>query len=103
MRITDHPILGADFAEESVHVIIDGKPCKAKQGEVIAAVMLANGLRIHRHTAKRGEPRGVYCGIGQCTDCVMIVNGVANTRTCCTPVEEGMVIESQYGFGAQRG
>ena len=101
MRIKDHPILGADSGEESVRVTIDGRPFMAKQGEVIAAVMLANGLRVHRHTAKRGEPRGVYCGIGQCTDCAMTVNGVANVRTCVTPVEEGMVIESQYGYGVQ--
>lgn len=98
MRVLQHPILGADSMEESVNVTIDGKCYKAKQGEVIAAVMLANGLRVHRHTAKRGEPRGIYCGIGQCTDCVMTVNGVANVRTCVTLVEEGMVIESQYGF-----
>ena len=103
MRIVDHPILGVDIAAESVNVTIDGNPYKAKQGEVIAAVMLANGLRVHRHTSKRGEPRGIYCGIGQCTDCVMTVNGIANIRTCTTPVEEGMIIERQYGFGVQRG
>ena len=102
MRVTEHPILGADSAEESVHVTIDNKPYEAKRGEVIAAVMLAHGLRVHRHTAKLGEPRGVYCGIGQCTDCVMTVNGVTNVRTCITPVEEGMVIQSQYGFGVKR-
>ena len=103
MRITEHPILGNDLVEETVTVIIDGKPYKAKQGEVIAAVALAHGLRVHRHTAKRGEQRGIYCGIGQCTDCVMTVNGVVNVRTCVTPVEEGMNIESQYGFGVKRG
>ena len=41
------------------------------------------------------NPRGVFCGIGQCTDCVMVVNGQPNTRTCVTKVEEGMVIETQ--------
>ena len=102
MRVREHPILGADSGKESVSVTIDGAPFQAKRGEAVAAVMLANGLRTHRHTAKRGEPRGIYCGIGQCTDCVMIVNGVANTRTCVTPVEEGMTIESQYGFGAKK-
>ncbi|MFA6785534.1 MAG: (2Fe-2S)-binding protein, partial [Sphaerochaeta sp.] len=48
---------------------------------------------------KLGEPRGIYCGIGRCTDCVMKVNGIPNIRTCITPVEEGMVIESQIGVG----
>ena len=101
MRILEHPILGTDDREDLVTIFIDGKAYKAKQGEVIAAVMLANGLRGHRHTSKLSEPRGIYCGIGQCTDCVMIVDGVTNVRTCVTPVAEGMVIESQYGFGAK--
>ena len=44
-----------------------------------------NGIMVHRHTAKLHEPRGIYCGIGQCTDCVMTVNGKPNVRTCITP------------------
>lgn len=103
VRVKEHPILGVDCTEETVNITIDGKCYKAKPGEVIAAAMLANGLRIHRHTARLGEPRGIYCGIGQCTDCVMTVNGAANVRTCITPVEEGMVIESQNGFGVKKG
>lgn len=98
MRIIEHPILG-DGKPETVTITIDGKEYKAIEGEVIAAVMLANGLMIHRYTTKKEKPRGVYCGIGQCTDCVMTVNGVPNVRTCITPVEEGMVVETQKGFG----
>lgn len=102
MRVTNHPILGEDTDLEGVTVYIDGQPCKAKKGEVIAATLLANGFRTHRYTAKRHEPRGIYCGIGQCTDCVMTVNGVPNVRTCITEVEAGMVIETQDGFGRKR-
>ena len=54
------------------------------------------------HTAKNHEPRGIFCGIGQCTDCVMTVNGKPNVRTCITPVEDGMVIETQEGYGKRR-
>lgn len=102
MRVTNHPILGEDTSPEEVTVYIDGRCCKAKKGEVIAATLLANGFRTHRYTAKRHEPRGIYCGIGQCTDCVMTVNGVPNVRTCITEVAEGMVIETQDGFGGKR-
>lgn len=102
MRVIRHPILGEDTSPEEVTVFIDGKPCKAKKGEVIAAAMLANGFLTHRYTAKRHEPRGIYCGIGQCTDCVMTVNGAPNVRTCITEVAQGMVIETQDGFGGKR-
>lgn len=99
MRVTQHPILGPQEAKASITVTVDGKPYLAVPGEVIAAVLMANGVMVHRHTAKRHEPRGVYCGIGQCTDCVMTVNGRPNVRTCITPVEEGMRIETQEGSG----
>ena len=56
---------------------------------------------VYRYTHKKREPRGIFCGIGQCTDCVMKVNGVPNVRTCITPVEEGMIIETQYGLGVE--
>ena len=99
MRVKDHPILGPLEYKRTVKITIDGKPYEAIEGEMIAAVMMANRLMVHRHTAKRGEPRGVYCGIGQCTDCVMTVNGVPNVRTCITPVEDGMRVETQEGHG----
>lgn len=98
-RILEHPILGPLPEEETVEITVDGKPYKARAGEVIAAALMANGIMVHRHTAKRHEPRGIYCGIGQCTDCVMTVNGKPNVRTCITPVEDGMVIETQEGIG----
>ncbi len=55
----------------------------------------------HRYTAKRHEPRGVFCAIGRCTDCVMVVDGKPNVRTRITPLKEGMVVETQYGASAK--
>jgi Uncharacterized anaerobic dehydrogenase len=98
-RVMKHPILGDLAPAREVTVTVDGKKLKAREGEVIAAVLMANGIMTHRHTAKTGEPRGIFCGIGQCTDCVMTVNGVPNVRTCITKVQEGMVIETQEGYG----
>lgn len=101
MKIMEHPILGALPEAEWITLIVDGKELKARKGEMIAAVLMAHGIRVHRYTVKRHEPRGVYCGIGQCTDCVMIVNGVPNIRTCITPVEDRMTVETQHGVGKE--
>ena len=98
-RVLDHPILGPLEDGDTVQIMVDGKKYTARNGEGITAVLMANGIMVHRHTAKLHEPRGIYCGIGQCTDCVMTVNGKPNVRTCITPVEEGMVIETQEGIG----
>jgi len=98
-RITEHPILGPLETVREVAIYVDGEKIIAREGEMIAAALTAKGKRVFRYTGKRHEPRGIYCGIGRCTDCVMIVNGVPNVRTCVTPVEEGMVIETQQGIG----
>jgi predicted molibdopterin-dependent oxidoreductase YjgC len=98
-RIIEHPILGPLKAAEEVSIVVDGDKLTARKGEMIAAALIANGKEIFRYTNERNEPRGLYCGIGRCTDCVMIVNGIPNVRTCVTPVEEGMIIETQQGIG----
>lgn len=100
-RVQNHPILGTAEDTGTVEITVDGKKLTVRRGEMIAAALLANGIRIHRYTSKHHEPRGIYCGIGQCTDCVMTVNGKPNVRTCVTPVEDGMVIETQQGYGKQ--
>lgn len=99
MRVLSHPILGDDDVSQTVKIQVDGKTILAKKGEMIISALLAEGIIVNRYTQKRKEPRGLFCGIGLCTDCVMTVNGKPNVRTCVTPVEEGMVIETQHGLG----
>lgn len=98
-RVRDHPILGKLPERRVVHLTFDGQSIAALEGEPILAALAAHGIRRCRTTAARGEPRWSYCGIGRCTDCVMVVNGVPNVRTCVTPVVEGMRVETQYGRG----
>lgn len=97
LRVKEHVVLGEDEPGKLVEIIVDGKRLQAKEGEQILAALIANGIIINRYTVKRKEPRGLFCGIGQCTDCAMIVDGKPNVRTCITPVREGMVIETQHG------
>lgn len=99
VRVDHHIILGEQKEDKLVTIMVDGKEMQAKEGEMILAALIANGKIINRYTARRNEPRGLFCGIGQCTDCAMVVNGKPNVRTCVTPVKEGMVIETQHGLG----
>lgn len=73
---------------------LDGAPCQAFQGETIAAALLAAGRSAFRRSPQRHEPRGFFCGMGVCFECVVTVNGVPNTPACVTPVEEGMTVET---------
>ncbi len=96
-RIKNHPVLGESPEGKLVNFTYDGKTLQGYEGEPIAAALRVNGIMIHRYTAKRHEPRGVFCAIGRCTDCVMVVDGQPNVRTCITPLREGMKIQTQDG------
>ena len=85
-----------------IEITVDGKPVKAYEGETIAAAILATGTRALRTTPVKNESRGLYCGIGICFDCVMIIDHIPNIRACQTLVKKGMVVESQKGDGSWR-
>jgi aerobic-type carbon monoxide dehydrogenase small subunit (CoxS/CutS family) len=79
---------------------VDGGSVPAHAGETIAAALLAAGRRALRRTATRGEPRGVYCAMGVCGECVMVVDGAPGVRTCVTLAAPGMTVQTQEGWAA---
>jgi hypothetical protein len=90
--------LGSEL-ERGPRVIIqlDGEPVEAYEGETVAAVLLAHG-EIATRTTPSDEPRGIFCGMGVCFDCLMIIDGVPNTRACMTWVREGLDARRQEGL-----
>jgi predicted molibdopterin-dependent oxidoreductase YjgC len=102
MRIAEHPILGTFDKGKKVQFTLDGRTLEGFEGEPIAVALRSNGVLVHRYTTKRNEPRGVFCAIGRCTDCIMVVDGTLNVRTCVTPLRGGMMVETQIGKGPQR-
>ena len=101
MRIEQHPVLGTYEKGPLVTFTLDGKEMTGYEGEPIAAALRAAGVMVHRHTLKKNEPRGIFCAIGRCTDCVMIVDGEPNVRTCVTQLRAGMKVQNQYGVSAK--
>ena len=76
---------------DPVTIVVDGARIEAHAGQTIAAALIANGRRIFRHTRNEGKPRGVYCGMGVCFDCIVKVNGQTE-RACMKKVESGMEV-----------
>ena len=74
---------------------VDGEKILAYEGETIAAALLAAGKKICR-TTKKGKPRGIYCGMGVCFECRMIVDGKPNTRVCQTLATPNCKIQTQF-------
>ena len=60
-RIQNHPILGESPEGRKVTFYYDGNPLEGIEGEPIMAALKVNGVMVHRYTAKKHEPRGVFC------------------------------------------
>ncbi|MGD9079675.1 MAG: (2Fe-2S)-binding protein [Desulfobacterales bacterium] len=99
MRIEEHPILGTFEKGNKIQFTFDGQTMEGFEDEPIAVALHSNGVLIHRYTTRRNEPRGMFCAIGRCTDCIMVVDGRPNIRTCVEPLKAGMKVETQHGNG----
>ena len=84
-------------AEEPIAVVVDGEQVEALPGQTVAAVLMAAGRESWRSTRTTGRPRGVFCGIGACFDCLVVVNGTPDVRACQRTVAPGDNITSQTG------
>ena len=80
---------------------VDGERVLAHAGETIAAALLAADRRVLRRTAGRGQPRGIYCAMGVCGECAMVVDGEPGVRTCVTLAAPGMTVRTQHGWAAR--
>ena len=66
----------------AVRFNFDWQELEAAPGETIAVALLAAGVSSLRTTSKKGEPRGLFCNMGVCFDCLVEVDGHANQRAC---------------------
>ena len=80
--------------KQSFKIDVDGENVLAFAGETVAAVLIASGRRIFRKTEKRRSPRCLYCGIGQCQECRITINGIPNMLACQTIVTPDCKIET---------
>jgi predicted molibdopterin-dependent oxidoreductase YjgC len=77
-----------------VSLLVDGEPIEAYLGETIGSALLAAGRRRLRQTPHTESPRGLFCGMGVCFECLVTVNGRTGVRACSTPVEDGMTVST---------
>ncbi|MGV9297288.1 MULTISPECIES: (2Fe-2S)-binding protein [Amycolatopsis] len=78
----------------TVTLTFDGQPLTASPGQSVGAALTNAGVRSWRTTRRGGRPRGLFCGIGVCFDCLITVDDVADQRACLVPVRDGMVVRS---------
>lgn len=80
-----------------VKVLFEGREIMAPQGQTVAAILLAEGIGSCRETPVSGVPRGPYCMMGICFECLVVIDGEPNQQACMRYVREGMSIKRQLG------
>jgi predicted molibdopterin-dependent oxidoreductase YjgC len=86
-----------DVESERVTITVDGAQVRAVAGDTVAAALLAAGFDHCRTTPVSGAPRGPYCMMGVCFDCLVTIDGVGNRQGCLVRVREGMAVTLQRG------
>jgi predicted molibdopterin-dependent oxidoreductase YjgC len=77
----------------------DGRRVAFQAGQTVGAALWADGVRSWRTTRGEGRPRGLFCGIGTCFDCLVTVDGEPNLRACLLPASAGLDVRTQTGTG----
>ncbi|GHH36978.1 (2Fe-2S)-binding protein [Streptomyces candidus] len=80
-------------------ITLDGRPVPAFDGQSVAAALWADGVLSWRTTRGSGKPRGAFCAIGSCYDCLATINSRPNQRACLVPARPGDAVTTQKGHG----
>lgn len=95
-RITQHPVLNI-IEKKSVSFTWNGKEFEGREGEMISSALFASGVQVFGHHHKDKSPQGIFCANGQCSQCLVIADGLP-VKSCMTPLREGMNLQSVDGL-----
>ena len=82
-------------SHETVRISFEGKNLDVEIGQTVASVLLVGGNMVFRSSVVSGQPRGPYCMMGVCFECMIEIDGIPNQRACMIPVREAMKIKRQ--------
>jgi D-hydroxyproline dehydrogenase subunit gamma len=77
----------------AIDFTFDGRRVSARPGQSVAMALWAAGIRAVGESPLDAAPRGVFCAIGICQECAVIVDGVRRPA-CTTIVRPGLNVLS---------
>lgn len=86
-----------DAPRRTVAFTFTGRELEAREGDSLAAALLAAGIATTRRTPVSGAARGPYCMIGHCFECLVEIDGVPNRQACMVEVQDGMRVQAMTG------
>lgn len=79
-------------ASKNIRFSFNGRTISACEGESIASALMREGTVATGTSARFGNRKAYYCGMGVCWECVVTVDGRGAVRGCNFPVVEGMIV-----------
>jgi len=73
----------------AIEFSFDGRAVQGHAGESVAAALWRAGLLGLRQAPDEGGPRGLFCCMGMCQECVVRLDG-RNVESCRLTVSEGL-------------
>ncbi len=95
-RIETHPILEVP-RRRTVNFTWNGQSLQGYSGEMISSALIANNIHVFGHHHKDGSPQGIFCANGQCSQCLVIADGLP-VKACMTALRENMSVTSVEGL-----
>lgn len=86
----------------AVEMMVDGRPVAAEPGESLAVALAASGIMVLRRSPGQDAPRGVFCMMGVCQECAVLVDG-QRTTACTERVRAGMVVGTDAALAPEEG
>lgn len=90
---------GAARTAGAVAFRFDGRTLEGRAGDTLAAALWRAGVRALRRSRDLGEARGMWCGVGHCYECRVVVDGVYGVRACLVPLRPGLEAWSESRAG----
>tara|TARA_B100001250_G_C19143463_1_gene504840 strand:- start:25 stop:312 length:288 start_codon:yes stop_codon:yes gene_type:complete len=82
-------------SKNTVSIIFEGEKINVEDGQTVAAALLSRGYFVLRDSKINSNPRSVFCMMGICFECLMIIDGFRGQQACLVQVKEGMEIKLQ--------
>lgn len=77
------------------HILWQGRPVPFRPGESIGSALIRAGV-VSFGQAVTGQPRAIFCGIGQCQGCLVQIEGVLR-EACLAPCRDGLAVLPEDG------
>jgi sarcosine oxidase subunit alpha len=76
----------------------EGREIPVEDGDTVASALFRAGVRTFSRSLKSRRRRGLYCGTGECPNCMVTVDDVPGVRSCVTRAAAGMTVRRGRGW-----